>query len=399
MKNILKTATLATTVLLLSNNAYAGYTIKKKIADINTKLSIYGFSQLEMRGGEGSLAGTSGEDTAISFHAQRLRLGWKYTAGKIRSKVFIDFNQNSAANKTTDVGGASGIGVPDNIKDAFIAYKVNKAFVPKMGILKMPNGQGFTMPGWNLDVAERGFDKKLVLERSMGLMISGRDIGFGNYAKVSGYEMGHERPWKGFGYDVMIANQAGRSGAVINAREGNGNSYAVRGMFDWTELIHFEASYALSEKAGGIATQVGEDTEDYSNFDIAFDSHFLDGANLKAEYISAQNIKGIKDYDEDVLSLTAQYAINSTFKPSIKHIQATSTKGTNADSTNLANTYFALNIYFTKFDNKMSRIAKRKRNAHKLVLNYIYASGDTDTFSGLGGYRADAWIMQWQVKF
>ena len=133
------------------------------------------------------LTSATGDDKSISFHAQRIRLGWKYSAGKIRSKVFLDFNHNSTANKTTDVGGASGIGVPDNIKDAFVAYNFNKAFTSKLGVLKMPHGMGFTIPGWNLDVAERGLDKKLVLERNMGLMILGRDIGFGNYAKVNGY--------------------------------------------------------------------------------------------------------------------------------------------------------------------------------------------------------------------
>jgi hypothetical protein len=426
MKKSLKIAVVAATVLVLSSNAYAGYDMKKKIGDVDTKLTIFGFSQLEMRGGDGAANGKGDNDSAVSFHAQRLRLGWKYTAGKVRSKVFIDFNKDSAANKTTEAGGASGIGVPDNIKDAFVSYKINKAFIPKLGVIKMPNGQGFTMPGWNLDTAERGLDKKLVLERNMGLMISGRDIGFGNYAKVSGYEMGHERPWKGFGYDVMIANQAGRSAAVSGAKEGNGNSYAVRGMFDWTELLHIEASYGFSEKAGGAKGQtvykasggfedangqsfaayatkkLTEDTEDYSNFDVAFDSNFMNGANLKAEYISAHNIKGIKDYDETAFSITAQYAINNTFEPTIKHIQATATKGTDADSTTLGNTYFGLNIFFDKFDEKMSRNAKRKRNAHKVVLNYIYASGDTNgdkVFSGLGGYKADAWIMQWQAKF
>jgi len=425
MKKSLKIAATAA-ILLLSSNVYAGYDIKKKVGDIDTKLTIFGFSQLEMRGGDGSANGGV-NDSSVSFHAQRLRLGWKYSAGKIRSKVFIDFNKDSAANKTTEAGGVSGIGVPDNIKDAFVAYRFDKAFVPKLGIIKMPHGMSFTMPGWNLDVAERALDKKLVLERGMGFMISGRDIGFGNYAKVSGYEMGHERPWKGFGYDIMIANQAGRSGAVVNAREGNGNSYAVRGMFDWTELIHLEASYALSENAGGIEGQttykisdgftdtngkdfvaystkkLTEDTEDYTSYDIGLDSHFADGANIKMEYISAHNIKGVKDYDETAFSVTAQYAINYMFEPTIKHVQATATKGSDADSTTLGNTYFGINIFLsTPDDNKMSRSAKRKRNSNKIVLNYIYASGDTDgdeVFSGLGGYRADAWIVQWQAKF
>ncbi|WP_457744938.1 porin [Sulfurimonas sp.] len=416
-KNMIKLAVGAAALLVMATSAQAGYTMKKKVGDVDTKLTIFGFSQLEMRGGDGAANGKGDNDSAVSFHAQRIRLGWKYSAGKVRSKVFLDFNQDSAANKTTDAGGASGIGVPDNIKDAFIAYRFDKAFIPKMGVIKMPHGMGFTMPGWNLDIAERGFDKKLVLERNMGLMISGRDIGFGNYAKVSGYEMGHERPWKGFGYDVMIANQAGRSAAVINAKEGNGNSYAARVMFDWTELIHVEASYALSENAGGVkgqttykydpvtgttpGTVLAADTEDYTSYDIGLDSNFLNGGNFKAEYISGHNVRGIKDSDETALSFTAQYAINNMFEPTVKMIRGSETSGTNADTHNLVNTYFGLNIFISPFNDKMNRSSKRSRNAQKVVLNYIMASGDTDTWKPTagGGYRANAWIMQWQAKF
>jgi len=414
-RNITKLAVGISTILLMSSSAQAGYTIKNKINDTDTKLSIFGFSQLEMRGGEGSAI--KDNDSAISFHAQRIRLGWKYSAGKIRSKVFLDFNQNSAANKTTDAGGASGIGVPDNIKDAFIAYNYDKAFTPKMGVIKMPHGMSFTMPGWNLDIAERGLDKKLVLERNLGLMISGRDIGFGNYAKVNGYEMGHERAWKGFGYDIMVANQAGRSAAVTNAKEGNGNSYAARVMFDWTEVFHLEASAAMSENAGGIdgqttysyvalngtipAVKLTANTSNYYSYDIGFDSSFMDGGNVKAEYIYAHNVKGKQDHDETALSLSAQYAINNVYEPTIKHIQGSETSGTSAQTHNLGNTYLGLNIYLEPFNAKMDRNSKRNRNAHKLVLNYIVATGDTSTWAPTagGGYKKDAWIMQWQVKF
>ena len=412
-KRGLKIAAAAAAVLMMSSSAFAAYTEKREIGDIDTKLTIFGFSQLEMRGGEGS---ATGDNDSISFHAQRVRLGWKYSAGKVRSKVFIDFNKDSSANSTTDIGGASGIGVPDNIKDAFVAYAYHKALIPKLGVIKMPHGMGFTIPGWNLDVTERGFDKKLVLERNLGLMISGRDLGFGNDGKVNGYEMGHERPWKGFGYDLMIANQAGRSASVTNAKEGNGNSYAARVMFDWTELLHVEASYALSENAGGIEGQkpyafdkgtgaidvdtvLAADTEDYESYDIGLDSHFMDGANVKVEYIDGHNIKGIKDYDESALTIMGQYAINRYVEPTIKYLQGSAQKGADADETDLSNTYFGVNLYIDPFDAKMDRSSKRKRNAHKVALNYIVASGDKETWSGLGGYRDDAWIVQYQIGF
>jgi len=258
----------------------------------------------------------------------------------------------------------------------------------------MPHGMGFTMPGWNLDIAERGLDKALVLERNMGLMISGRDIGFGNNGKVGGFEMGHEHAWKGFGYDVMIANQAGRSAAVTGAGEGKGNSYAVRGMFDWTEALHVEASYALSEEAGGVLTP---GSEDYSSYDIGIDSN-LGQLGLKAEYIAGFNTKGRKDFDENALSLTAQYAINNTFEPTIKFIKGSSDKA--GATTSLTNTYIGLNIFFEQYNDKFDRNSKRNRNAHKLVLNYVVASGDTDgVYGGLKGVKNNEWIMQWQAKF
>ena len=412
-RNMIKLAAGAAAVLLMSTSAQAGYTMKKKIGDVDTKMTFFGFSQLEMRGGDGSA--TKGEGNDISFHAQRIRLGWKYVAGNVRAKVFVDFNKDSSANKTTEAGGVSGIGIPDNIKDAFVAYRLDKAFTAKLGAIKMPHGMGFTMPGWNLDIVERGLDKKLVLERNMGLMLSGRDIGFGNHGKVSGFEMGHEKAWKGFGYDIMIGNQAGRSAVVSNAKEGNGNSYAARIMFDWTELLHLEASYALSENAGGIAGQktykydaatgtvpqtvLATDTEDYESFDIGLDSSFLNGANVKAEYINGHNLKGKKDVDQDSLSLTAQYAINNMWEPTIKHIMASETQGSGAATHNIGNTYVGVNIFLNPFDAKMDRNSKRNRNAHKVVLNYIVASGDTDTWKGVGGYKDNAWVAQYQVKF
>jgi len=51
-----------------------------------------------------------------------------------------------------------------------------------------------------------------------------------------------------------------------------------------------------------------------------------------------------------------------------------------------------------------SRKAKRARNQHKVVVNYILASGSGATegaekWTGLSGYRDDAFIIQYQFKF
>jgi len=405
-KNAVKLAAGTAAVLLMATSAHAGYTIKKKVGDIDTKLTLFGFAQIDAVGGEGMQIKNAGSeakaDTNLAFRAQRIRLGWKYIAGPVRAKVFIDFNQ-----KSQDPSATNGASVPDYIKDAFIAYKFDNAFIPKLGVIKMPNGMSFTMAGWNLDIAERGFDKSLVLERSMGLMVSGRGIGFG-CNKVTGLEAGHERSWAGFGYDVMVANQASRSKAVNSSKMG-GNAYAVRGMFDYTEAFHFEASYAMSQNAGGFdAVQAAlpanaDKNEDYSNINLGIDSN-LDELSLKAEYTTAHNILGIKDYDEETYTATAGYFVMPDLELVTKTIQGSAQKGNGAKTTHLGNTYIGFNFFLSQPYYDFSRKSKKARNQHKIAFNYILTNGSgategADKWTGLGGYRADAFIAQYQFKF
>ncbi|MCJ7766101.1 MAG: hypothetical protein MUP09_09215, partial [Thiovulaceae bacterium] len=317
-----------------------------------------------------------------------------YEAGKLRGKVFLDFNQ-----KHDDLAKYSGASLPSMVKDAFISYVFDPAFVVKAGLIKMPNGMGFTIPGWNLDIAERGMDKHLVLERNIGLMLSGRGIGFeGN--KVNGFEMGHERPWKGFGYDVMVANQASRSKAVTGASAAGGLSYAVRGMFDYTEALHTEVSYGLSENAGGYVPN--GDNVDYSNINAGIDSN-LGKLSLKAEYFDAQNILGTTDRNEQAITATAGYFVTPALEAVVKHMQGSATWATGTPDTKIGNTYIGLNVFISMPHQDFSRKAKRARNQHKVVLNYIVASGDTgtgtDAWNGLGGYTDNAFIAQYQFKF
>ncbi|ADN09045.1 porin [Sulfurimonas autotrophica] len=402
-KNMIKLAAGAAAVLLMATSAQAGYTMKKKVGDVDTKLTFFGFAQLEAVGGDGMQIKEAGSvakaNSDVAFRAQRIRLGWKYVAGKVRGKVFIDFNQNSDVNAVGS-DATDGASMPKYIKDAFISYVADPAFVIKAGLIKMPNGMSFTMPGWNLDIAERAFDKSLVLERNIGLMVSGRGIGYeGN--KVNGFEMGHERPWKGFGYDVMVGNQASRS-AAASSKEFGGLSYAVRGMYDYTEKIHVEASYAVSENADG-NDALTTNSEDYSNINVGIDSN-LQKLSLKAEYFNAHNIKGVKDYDEDVYTATAGYFVMPNLELVAKHIQGNAQKGTNANTTHLGNTYLGFNLFLSQPYSDYSRKAKRARNQHKVVANYILASGSGATegaekWTGLSGYRDDAFIIQYQFKF
>ena len=391
-KTTIKIAT-SVTLLLFSTMSVSAFDIKGKLGEQDTKLKIFGFSQLEARGGDGVIG--ENQDASVKFGAQRVRLGWQYSVGKVKGKVFLDFN------KAHD--DKSKVGLPDMIKDAFITYIPNKGVAVKVGLIKMPMGLGFTIPGWNLDVVERGFDKQLAFERGMGIMLSGRDLGFGNSGKVTGFEMGHERPWKGFGYDIMIANQAGRSGSVTKANPGDANAYVARVSFDWTEILHTELSYGISEKAGGIeGTEINgvpltTDTKAYKALNFGVDSHFGDGANVKLEYFDSKNLQGMRDWDESTIALTGTYYVTDTLELATKHIQGTSDK--NGVETDLSNTYIGFNYYLEPANNKMSRSEKRKRNAHRVQVNYVVASGDTDSWNGLKGYKDDAVLAQYQFKF
>ena len=244
-KETIKLGVATAAVLLMSTSLMAGGEIvpmepmvkaPKAKSDWKSKHKFFGFSQIGLQTGDGA---KKGDNADVGFDFDRIRLGWKYFSGPLAAKVFLDFAKDGS-----DKGS---VGVPDMIKDAFIAYKFDDALVLKAGVIKTPVGMGFTIPGWNLDVIKRGFDKKLAFERAAGIMISGRDIGFGNNGKVNGLEMGHERPWKGFGYDLMVTGSTGRSGAVNSKNEdgkvykaNQSNGYMGRLMFDWGQALHTE---------------------------------------------------------------------------------------------------------------------------------------------------------------
>jgi len=365
------------------SNLFAAYDIKKKIGEIDTKISIYGLGQFEAKGGDGSIKDE--QDAFVKFAAQRVRLGINYSASHIRSKLFVDFTKSH--------DDTCGIGLPDMVKDAFVGYVTNNALFIKTGLFKMPHGMGFSTAGWNLDIVERGFDKALAAERAMGIMISGRDMVYDNFSDLHGFEIGYKRPRRGFGYDLAIANQTGRSGAVNGANPGDANAYAIRVMFDMGEELHIESSYLISEKAGGLGSEY---EEDYRSFNFGLDSHF-GRANGKVEIFLSKNLQGVKGWDENTYAITATYYITPTIETAFKHIQGSSEKY--SLKTDLGNTYIGINYFINPFDTYMNRNSKRMRNAHRLQFNYVLTSGDTTIWNGLKGYKDNTWLIQYQYKF
>jgi len=390
--NIIKLATgLAFT--LLSTTTASAISWEHKNAGSDAKLVLFGFSQIGAAMGDGSINKDS--DAKVKFGADRVRLGWKYLSGKLVGKVFLDFNQATDSKEDT--------GMRRVMKDAFIGYNFNNNLQVKAGLIKTPVGMGFTIPGWNLDVIKRGFDKKLAFERGTGLMISGRDMGFGHNGKVNALEMGHERPWKGFGYDLMIANQTTRSGAVkvSNHKDSEGNAYMGRVMFDWGQELHTEASYGTSPMAGG-----GKDSEDYKVMNFGVDSHF-GKSNIKFEYYDVENIQGRNGWDMSTTAITGTHYVTDTIELAVKDIRGS--EDLDGQTSDVSNTYLGVNFYINPANNKMDRSSKRKRNSHKVMINYVVAGGDTKIFNtsraedfkkGTGSfYRDDTILAQYQFKF
>jgi hypothetical protein len=365
---------------------------------------MFGFSQINAGMGDGSIKEES--DSKVKFGADRIRLGWKYFSGNVVGKVFLDFNQPTDKKEDT--------GFRRVMKDAFVGYNFNNNLQVKAGLIKTPVGMGFTIPGWNLDVIKRGFDKKLAFERGTGLMLSGRDIGFGNNGKVNALEMGHERPWKGFGYDLMIANQTTRSGAVKETKKvlnedksvkstqssAEGNAYMGRVMFDWGQALHTELSYGTSPMAGGT-----KESEDYNVLNFGVDSHF-GRSNVKFEYYDVENIQGRDGWDMKTTAITGTYYVTDAIEVAVKDIRGTE-KLDGRDS-DVSNTYLGVNFHLNPANTKMDRSNKRKRNSHKVMVNYVVAGGDTETFNnngvpdfkGTGSfYRDDTILAQYQFKF
>jgi len=361
----------------IPSTAHAKITLKDKVGDKEIKVQMYGFSQFEMRGGDGQSA-----EGGLKFQAQRIRVGFNYFHGPIAGKLFLDFNQSHSS----DEGG-----LPKMIKDAFVAYKFSNSAFIRLGMIKTPLGMSFTNPGWNLDIAERNkLDKGLVFERDFGLMLSGRLIGQPEEGKMNcnGLEMGHERHGYGFGYDIGVFNPAGRSSAITWDKSllGDALAYVGRLHYDHTRAFHMEASYGKSEQAGG------PDTEDYTVWDIGIMSGHPTWETA-IEYISGSNIKGVEDLDQDTLSLMFGYMLSDNVEGMIKHYAA-SADNPASGSSDLGNTYVGLNIYLSPLKYKA-----RDFQRQKLVLNYILASGDTDAWTGKWGYLDDGWILQWQYKF
>ena len=147
---------------------------------------------------------------------------------------------------------------PGIIKDIEVGYKFSNAASLKIGQFKTPMGMDFNTSGKKLDITKRGMEKGLVLERAVGVMLSGRKM-------------------NGFGYDIGIFNPAARSSADAKGTRGNDNSIVGRLMYD-KDGLHVEGSIGTDQTStAGMS--------DYDVWDIAL-SQKSGPWTFKTEYIS-----------------------------------------------------------------------------------------------------------------
>jgi len=229
----------------------------------------------------------------------------------------------------------------------------------------------FNTSGKKLDIVKRGMEKKLVLERTAGVMLSGR--------KIAG----------GVGYDLFYGNPAGRSSAYGSGTTGKDNAIAARVSYDMGKLMHAELSY------GSSATSVtGSSDYDVIDFAMAYKRGPITG---KFEYVAGDNVLNVTGTKETVYLLHFGYQFSKMFEGVIRHYQGNN-KPNGGTSTDLGNTYLGANLF----------LGSNKTNG-RLQLNYVVASGDTTNggsdvagtaYNGIAkNYTDDAILIQYQVSF
>jgi len=325
---------------------------KKDVAGQTLKLTLFGFSQMTAESGDGLMSAETDTDDGLRFGGDRIRIGYKVKWGQVFSKLQIDFNKTDSSNINL---------LPQIIKDAVVGYKFNKAAKVSVGIFKTPVGMDFNTSGKKLDITKRGMEKKLVLERSLGAMVSGRNIG-----------------GTGLGYDIGYFNPTTRSSVVSAGTNGDDAAYAGRIHFDMDKTFHAEASIGKSENAGGA------NTEDYKVWDAAFAYH-VQHLTLKGEYIDGSNLKGTKDKDQQVWYLHAGYR----FTPMLEGVVRYYSGNEDLNDTDLTNTFVGLNIY----------LLPKKKESARIQLNYVFTGGDEWNTKVTGGYKDNVVLAQFQVSF
>ena len=354
----------------------------------------YGFEQYNRKGGNSNRDG-------LEFDADRVRFGTKMKWGDWDGGLHFDAKDSRGGGVTT---------LDNFIRDAYIQYKFGGAAKLKLGQFKTPVGMGYTLSGSRLPLVKRTFTARLALDRSIGAMLSGRNVG-------------GDKETGGFGYDVGIFNTADRSQAVAgidSKQKGDDHSFAARLMYDYGKVLHVQAYYGQIENAGGIeksenvlceAADIGnaglpqcakvgqvkatntvdDDTEDYEVMGAGM--IYKNGPmHFRAEYIDGKDVRGRDGYDEQAWYLMAGYKFTDIVEGVVRYqdMECDNCGGAANVDEDINRLEVGLNFYLGPND----------RNG-RVQLNYVRVGGDEEDYSGraAGDDRYDALLGQVQLYF
>jgi len=323
--------------------------IKYKIDD-GHEFNFWGFAQFTAE------ARDDKANDGLNFGNDRARAGVRWKRENLFAGLHVDLNNTGdAPNETLD----------RFIRDAFGGYKFSNAAKVKIGQFKTPVGMSYNMPGKKLPLTKRPLTDRYNLDRTLGIMLSGRKIG------------------GGFGYDIGIFNPASRAAQVSDSpadQGGDANAFAVRAIYDFGKAFYIEASYGSSEEAGGT---VG--SEDYRVVDVGA-IYNNPNFRVRIEFIDAMDIRGVKNQNATTYFLEGSYKANKTYELTVRY--ENSDAETTGSDTNLQNTFLGVTVFLDSSTNG------------RIQLNYVTSSGDEATFPGFGGgFRDDAILSQYQVAF
>ena len=351
----------------------------------------YGFEQYDRKGGSSNRDG-------LEFDADRVRFGAKMKWGNWDGGTQFDANNTDSGSRPTTLDSF--------IRDAFIRYKFGDAAKLKLGQFKTPVGMGYTLSGTRLPLIKRTFTARLVLDRSIGAMLSGRNVG-------------GDKETGGFGYDVGIFNTADRSkavGGIDDSQKGDDHSFAARLVYDYGKMLHVQAYYGQIENAGGPdddfhtcsdadttmagyqpsrygCTMAGQelDSEDYEVMGAGM--IYKNGPmHFRAEYIDGEDMRGRDGYDEQAWYLMAGYKFTDVIEGMVRYqdMECDNCGGAANVDEDINRLEVGLNLYLGPND----------RNG-RVQLNYVRVGGDEEDYSGRAGGddKYDAILGQVQLYF
>lgn len=309
-----------------------------------------------------------GDRDSLEFDADRVRFGAKMKWGKWFGNMHFDANNTNSARR---VGGLAGF-----IRDANAGYKFSNAASVKIGQFKTPLGMAFNMSGKKLSLPKRTLTDRLTYDRTLGAMVSGRSIGSDDGVS-------------GFGYDLFYGNPLGRAGtsAQTSDQVGDDNTWVARIMYDFGKTVHLEGSLGESKNAGG------KNTDDLETMDIGIKGKFGSAFTYRAEYIDAENVRGVDGDDEMAWFIEGAYAFNKMFEGVVRFEEAEFEPDVGAD-TDIDIFEIGLNMY----------LGQNKTNG-RIQVSYRSVGGDEEDYAGratTGGFadhRWDALLGQLQVAY